>query len=87
MKEVNKQLHNLFAKLSSFPRATLKHLKCCVVPSLIDKLIAKIANEIWWCYIMVMVLMISSYQLWFAEEVKFFNEKVKRINLLLKIHF
>ena len=36
---------------------------------------------------MVMVLMISSYQLWFAEEVKFFNEKVKRINLLLKIYF
>ena len=46
MKEVNKQLHNFFAKLSSFPGATLKHLKCCVVPSLIDKLIAKIANEI-----------------------------------------
>ena len=37
MKEVNSQLRNSFAKLRSFPRATLKHLKYYVVPSLIDE--------------------------------------------------
>ena len=37
MKEVNKILYNSFAKLRSFPRATLKHLKYYVVPSLIDE--------------------------------------------------
>ena len=37
IKEVNKQLHNSFAQLRSFPGATLKHLKYYVVPSLIDE--------------------------------------------------
>ena len=37
MKEVNTQLLNSFAKLRSFPGATLKHLKYYIVPSLIDK--------------------------------------------------
>ena len=37
MKEVNRQLSNSFAKLRSFPRATLKHLKYYIVPSLIDE--------------------------------------------------
>ena len=37
MKEVNSQLRNLFAKLKSFPGATLKHLRYYNVPSLIDK--------------------------------------------------
>ena len=37
MKEVNSQLRNSFAKLKSFPGATLKHLKYYIVPSLIDE--------------------------------------------------
>ena len=37
MKEVNSQLRNLYAKLRSFPGATLKHLKYYIVPSLIKK--------------------------------------------------
>ena len=37
MKEVNSQLRNSFAKLRSFPGATLKHLKYYIVPSLIDE--------------------------------------------------
>ena len=37
MKEVNGQLRNSFAKLISFPGATLKHLKYYIVPSLIDE--------------------------------------------------
>ena len=37
MKEVNSQLRNSFAKLRSFPRATLKHLRYYIVPSLIDE--------------------------------------------------
>ena len=37
MKKVNGRLHNSFAKLRSFPGATLKHLKYYVVPSLIDE--------------------------------------------------
>ena len=37
MKEVNSQLCNSFAKLRSFPGATLKHLKYYIVPSLIDE--------------------------------------------------
>ena len=37
MKEVNSQLRNLFAKLKSFPGATLKHLRYYIVPSLIDE--------------------------------------------------
>ena len=37
MKEVNRQLRNSFAKLRSFPGATLKHLKYYIVPSLIDE--------------------------------------------------
>ena len=35
--KVNKQLRNSFAKRRSFPGATLKHLKYCVVPSLVDE--------------------------------------------------
>ena len=38
MKEVNSQLRNSFAKLRSFPGATLKHLKYYIVPSLIDEI-------------------------------------------------
>ena len=37
MKEINSQLCNSFAKLRSFPGATLKHLKYYIVPSLIDE--------------------------------------------------
>ena len=37
MKEANSQLRNSFAKLRSFPGATLKHLKYCIAPSLIDE--------------------------------------------------
>ena len=37
MKEVNRQLRNSFAKVRSFPGATLKHLKYYIVPSLIDE--------------------------------------------------
>ena len=37
MKEVNSQLRNSFANLRSFPRATLKHLKYYIVPSLKDE--------------------------------------------------
>ena len=37
MKEVNGQLRNSFAKLRSFPGATLKHLKYYIVPSLTDE--------------------------------------------------
>ena len=37
MREVNSQLRNSFAKLRSFPGATLKHLKHYIVPSLIDE--------------------------------------------------
>ena len=37
MKEVNSQLRSSFAKLRSFPGATLKHLKYYIVPSLIDE--------------------------------------------------
>ena len=37
MKEVITQLRNSFAKLRSFPGATLKHLKYSIVPSLIDE--------------------------------------------------
>ena len=36
-KEVNSQLRNSFAKLRSFPGATLKYLKYYINPSLIDK--------------------------------------------------
>ena len=35
--KVNKQLRNSFAKRRSFPGATLKHLKYCVVPSLVGE--------------------------------------------------
>ena len=37
MNEVNKQLCNSFEKLKSFPGATLKHLKCYIIPYLIDE--------------------------------------------------
>ena len=37
MKEVNKQSHNLFEKLRSFPGATWKYLKYYVVSSLVDE--------------------------------------------------
>ena len=37
MKEVNSQLQKSFAKLRSFPGATLNHLKYYVVPSLINE--------------------------------------------------
>ena len=37
MKEVYRQLRNSFAKLRSFPGATLKHLKYYIVPSQIDE--------------------------------------------------
>ena len=37
MKDVNSQLQNLFAKLRSFPGATLKHLRYYIVPSLINE--------------------------------------------------
>ena len=37
MKELNSQLQNSFAKLISFPGATLKYLKYYIVPSLIDE--------------------------------------------------
>ena len=37
MKDTNSQLCNSFAKLRSFPGATLKHLKYYIVPSLIDE--------------------------------------------------
>ena len=37
MKEVNRKLQNSFAKLRSFPGATLKHLRYYIVPSLIDE--------------------------------------------------
>ena len=37
MKEVNRKLQNSFAKLRSFPGATLKHQRYYIVPSLIDK--------------------------------------------------
>ena len=37
IREVNSQLRNSFAKLRSFPGATLKHLRYYIVPSLIDE--------------------------------------------------
>ena len=37
MKEVNSQLRNSFAKLRSFPGATLQHLKYYIAPSQIDE--------------------------------------------------
>ena len=37
MKKVNSQLRNSFAKLRSFPGATLKHLNYYIVPSLIGE--------------------------------------------------
>ena len=37
IKDINKQLHDWFAKLRSFPGALLKHLKYYVVPFLIDE--------------------------------------------------
>ena len=37
MKEVNSQLQNSFAKLRSFPGATLKHLRYYIVTSLVDE--------------------------------------------------
>ena len=37
MREVNSQSQNLFGKLRLFPGATLKHLRYCIVPSLIDE--------------------------------------------------
>ena len=37
MKHVNSQLWNSFAKLRSFPRATLQHLRHYIVPSLINE--------------------------------------------------
>ena len=37
MKEANKQLHNSFAKLRSFPGATLKYLRYYFVSSLVDE--------------------------------------------------
>ena len=37
IKEVNSQLRNSYAKLRSFPGATLKHLRYYIVSSLIDK--------------------------------------------------
>ena len=42
MKEVNSQLRNSFAKLRSFPGATLKHLKHYIAPSLIDEILDRI---------------------------------------------
>ena len=38
MKEINVQSDNSFAKLEWFSGVTLKHLKNCVVPSLIDEI-------------------------------------------------
>ena len=38
VKEVNSQLQKSFAKLRSFPGATLKHLRYYIVPSLIDEI-------------------------------------------------
>ena len=46
MREVNSQSQNLFAKLRLFPRATLKHLRYCIVPSLIDDTPNRIILEI-----------------------------------------
>ena len=37
IKDINKQLHDWFAKLRSFPGALSKHLKYYVVPFLIDE--------------------------------------------------
>ena len=37
MKDVNSQLRNSFAKLRSFPGATLKHLRHYIVSSLIEE--------------------------------------------------
>ena len=37
MKDVNSQLRKSFAKLRPFPGATLKHLRYCIVISLIDE--------------------------------------------------
>ena len=37
IKDINKKLHDSFAKLRSFPGALLKHLKYYVVPFLIDE--------------------------------------------------
>ena len=42
MNEVNSQLQNLFAKLRSFPGATLKHLRYYIVSSLINETCDKI---------------------------------------------
>ena len=42
MEEVNSQLRNSFARLRSFPGATLKHLRYFIAPSLIDKIPDKI---------------------------------------------
>ena len=42
MKHVNSQLQNSFAKLTSFPGATLKHLRYYIVPSLIDEIPVRI---------------------------------------------
>ena len=41
-KEVNSKLRNSFAKLRSFPRATLKYLRYYIVSSLIDESPGKI---------------------------------------------
>ena len=42
MKHVNSQLQNSFAKLTSFPGVTLKHLRYYIVPSLIDEIPVRI---------------------------------------------
>ena len=42
MKEVNTQLRNSFAKLRSFPGATLEHLKYYIHPSQIDETLDRI---------------------------------------------
>ena len=42
MKHVNSQLQNSFAKLTSFPGATLKHLRYYIVPSLIEEIPVRI---------------------------------------------
>ena len=42
IKQVNKQLHNYFAKLRLFPGTALKHPRYCVVLSLIPKTLGRI---------------------------------------------